>query len=422
MCANEPAAMNNRRVPVQHRRQGMIVPLHAGMSALPYPPGMQNPFVGYSVNFGDVAAKSVKGKARKVGRPKKAKKNVSTSRTTKKRKVDHTHGNGDFGNSSAAAAAGASSNFSSTSLFSPSHMMPVSSAQGPCFWDPLIDDHIMSGLLQHDRSHWGLKCTMFAMLSTAVHQQSFPLLGKFCAFAAKLRIGSMQEIAPFGPHPMASMVTSTVHLNADFEAFNPHVLAAHDSALGLPPQPQSTPPTRAWAPHIIGNRMIYAAKQQLTTHSVHVLSPAFKSTFFANATMGVGSGQYWFIHMAKKMFAPDSFRRVVHGMCYITDQYNTPNAGPLSISVPNLSVIGQNMHPHSPLGTASTPTTLGLMTMYVTVYLGEIGKGQTIYELVGGKAATTGESEVGKGVVLSGIPAEQMAAAQAMARLGTDDK
>ena len=50
------------------------------------------------------------------------------------------------------------------------------------------------------------------------------------------------------------------------------------------------------------------------------------------------------------------------------------------------------------------------------------GKGQTIYELVGEKAATTGASEVGKGVVLSGIPAEQMAAAQAMARLGTDDK
>ena len=133
------------------------------------------------------------------------------------------------------------------------------------------------------------------------------------------------------------------------------------------------------------------------------------------------SGADMSIALFRKVFSPDSFRRVVHGMCYIVDQYTLPTSGPLSVSVPNLSVLGQQPYPHLPHGVVMTPVSLGLMTLYITFYQGEIGKGQMIYELVQEGDPNTVEDKIGKGVILSGIPHEQMEAAQAMARLGTDD-
>ena len=281
------------------------------------------------------------------------------------------------------------------------------SLQDQYFWDASVDGPITTVLMRLDKTHWGLKCTLFAMLSAAVHKQSFTLLGKICSLTAKLGIVFMQEIAPaYDVHLLTSMVTSTLRIDSNFDAFHPQVLAAHDAAVGHKPRHEHEEiyasggiraasnltgahfPPRSAMLESLGNRFIYAVKGQLTTRSVHAFSPAFKHAYESSANYtNYGTS----IALLKKIFLSSSFHRVVNGMCYIIHQYKLPSSGPVSVSIPNLSVVGYPSNGYS--------TTI--MTLYITSYQGKIGHSQTIYELVPEcQTSTVEEDDIGNGVYL----------------------
>ena len=148
-------------------------------------------------------------------------------RSTKRRKFNRSGKKGDRGagaetpmyQNGGYAGGQTSSNVFGLGAFSSSQSPPSVPANNVYFWDAGVDGPVIAALMRLDRSHWGLKCTLFAMLSAAVHKQSFPLLSKFCSLVAHLGIVSMQEFAPlYGVHPLATMTTTTLHLDADFNA------------------------------------------------------------------------------------------------------------------------------------------------------------------------------------------------------------
>lgn len=327
----------------------------------------------------------------------------------------------------------------------PVQSLPQSlSSSAPYFWSEFVDPIVMGWFVSENPHHWGLRCTMYVLMSKAVHTMNIALLHKFSSIASSIGITSMLDIAPPGRHPMAGMLTATLNIMSNFNTFDPCVCMAHDAARQI-----TSPETNGMQnPFCLANRFIYGAKQMMTTHSSHVFTQAFKMEFMQGSEVPLTLSNYswsldWFLLLSQSILSADSFRRVVLGIIYIIQQYKTKTSGPLSVSVSGLDVN---------LASCKTPQK---MTIFVTLHITEIGHGQVIYELVHEREVTSSNSHNRAGLQpdarfssfanlqnlrppthnASYIPpptpsppgesqilAEHIAAAQAIARLGTDDQ